>query len=72
VALVVDVLIEEIRRGLEHPIVQNNQRRFGVVKFFTELYYYRVVSTTTVFNVCDPVLYIVLVGLIDQPLIQSN
>ncbi|KAG9035197.1 hypothetical protein FRB95_011931 [Tulasnella sp. JGI-2019a] len=47
---VVDQVLEDIRRGLEQNIYKYNQRRVATLKFLGELYIYRVISSTLVFD----------------------
>ncbi|KAJ9107589.1 hypothetical protein QFC21_001048 [Naganishia friedmannii] len=47
---VLDQILEEIRAGMEDNIFKHNQRRISTMKFFGELYMYRVVSTPVVFD----------------------
>ena len=47
---VVDNALENVRIGLERNIFKHNQRRIAVVKFFGELYNYRMVDSGTIFD----------------------
>ncbi|KAJ9104356.1 hypothetical protein QFC19_003998 [Naganishia cerealis] len=47
---VLDQVLEDIRAGMEDNIFKHNQRRISTMKFFGELYMYRVVSTPVVFD----------------------
>ncbi|KAJ9123167.1 hypothetical protein QFC22_001360 [Naganishia vaughanmartiniae] len=47
---VLDQILEDIRAGMEDNIFKHNQRRISTMKFFGELYMYRVVSTPVVFD----------------------
>ncbi|KAG8863367.1 hypothetical protein FRB96_008859 [Tulasnella sp. 330] len=47
---VVDQVLEDIRRGLEQNIYKYNQRRVATMKFLGELYIYRVISSTLIFD----------------------
>ncbi|KAH8549365.1 armadillo-type protein [Umbelopsis sp. PMI_123] len=46
----VDSIIEEIRVGLEMNIFKHNQRRIATVKYLGELYNYRMVESTLIFD----------------------
>ncbi|KAK0461159.1 ARM repeat-containing protein [Desarmillaria tabescens] len=48
---VVDQILEDIRRGLEQNIYSTNQRRVATVKYLGELYIYRLLSSSIVFDV---------------------
>ncbi|KAJ3615551.1 hypothetical protein Zmor_016331 [Zophobas morio] len=54
---VVDDLLEEVRIGLETNIVSNNQRRLTVVKFLGELYNFRVLDSSTLFDTMYTILF---------------
>ncbi|OBZ67192.1 Regulator of nonsense transcripts UPF2 [Grifola frondosa] len=47
---VVDQVLEDIRRGLEHNIYSLNQRRLATIKYLGELYIYRLVSSGMIFD----------------------
>jgi len=47
---VVDQVLEGFRRGLEHNIYTNNQRRMANIKYIGELYIYRVLGSGIVFD----------------------
>lgn len=47
---VVDQVLEDFRRGLEHNVYTTNQRRVATVKFIGELYIYRVLGSSIVFD----------------------
>ena len=47
---VVDQVLEDIRRGLEQNIYSINQRRLATMKYFGELYIYRLFSSSVVFD----------------------
>ncbi|KAI0644392.1 ARM repeat-containing protein [Trametes meyenii] len=47
---VVDQVLEDIRRGLETNMYSMNQRRIASVKFLGELYIYRLVSSSIIFD----------------------
>lgn len=47
---VVDQVLEDIRRGLEQNIYNINQRRLATMKYFGELYIYRLFSSSVVFD----------------------
>ncbi|GHJ86192.1 hypothetical protein NliqN6_2594 [Naganishia liquefaciens] len=47
---ILDQVLEDIRAGMEDNIFKHNQRRISTMKFFGELYMYRVVSTPVVFD----------------------
>ncbi|XP_050522449.1 regulator of nonsense transcripts 2 [Daktulosphaira vitifoliae] len=48
---VVDGVIEDIRVGLETNLVKFNQRRIAMIKYFGELYNYRLIESNDVFKV---------------------
>lgn len=50
VVSVVDQVLEDIRRGLEQNIYNTNQRRVATVKYFGELYNYRILGSGIVFD----------------------
>jgi len=50
VVSVVDQVLEDIRRGLEHNIYNTNQRRVATVKYLGELYNYRLLGSGIVFD----------------------
>ncbi|KAG8770184.1 hypothetical protein FRC12_004459 [Ceratobasidium sp. 428] len=47
---VVDQILEDIRLGMEQNIYKNNQRRVAGMKYLGELYMYRLISSTLVFD----------------------
>ncbi|KAG8901047.1 hypothetical protein FRB99_005589 [Tulasnella sp. 403] len=47
---VVDQVLEDIRRGMELNIYKNNQRRVATIKLLGELYIYRMISSSLVFD----------------------
>lgn len=47
---VVDQVLEDVRRGLEQNVYSTNQRRLAVMKYFGELYIYRLLSSGIVFD----------------------
>ncbi|KAI0666624.1 ARM repeat-containing protein [Trametes maxima] len=47
---VVDQVLEDIRRGLETNMYNMNQRRIASIKFLGELYIYRLVSSSIIFD----------------------
>ena len=47
---VVDQVLEDVRRGLEQNVYSINQRRVASVKYLGELYIYRLVSSSIVFD----------------------
>lgn len=47
---VVDQVLEDIRRGLEQNVYSINQRRVATMKYLGELYIYRLVSSSIVFD----------------------
>lgn len=47
---IVDQVLEDIRRGLEQNNYNINQRRIATVKYLGELYIYRLVSSSIVFD----------------------
>ena len=47
---VVDQVLEDIRRGLETNLYSMNQRRIASVKFLGELYIYRLISSSIIFD----------------------
>ncbi|KAJ7587199.1 ARM repeat-containing protein [Mycena floridula] len=47
---VVDQVLEDIRRGLEHNLYSTNQRRVATIKYLGELYIYRLVSSGIIFD----------------------
>jgi regulator of nonsense transcripts 2 len=47
---VVDQVLENIRTGLEHNIYTDNQRRVATMKYLGELYIYRAVGSTVIFD----------------------
>ncbi|XP_035701719.1 regulator of nonsense transcripts 2 isoform X3 [Folsomia candida] len=51
VTRIVDIVMEELRRGLENPSVHYNQRRFTTLSYLAELYYYRLIRSDTLFDV---------------------
>lgn len=50
VVSVVDQVLEDIRRGVEQNIYNTNQRRVATVKYFGELYNYRLLGSGIVFD----------------------
>jgi len=50
VVSVVDQVLEDVRRGLEHNIYNTNQRRVATVKYLGELYNYRLLGSGIVFD----------------------
>jgi regulator of nonsense transcripts 2 len=48
---IVDQVLEDVRRGLEQNMYKSNQRRVATMKFLGELYIYRVIGSTLVFDV---------------------
>lgn len=48
---VVDGVMEDIRVGLETNLVKFNQRRIAMIKYFGELYNYRLIESNDVFKV---------------------
>lgn len=46
----IDQVTEDIRLGMEQNLYKRNQRRVATMKYFGELYIYRVVSSTMVFD----------------------
>jgi regulator of nonsense transcripts 2 len=47
---VVDQVLEDIRRGLEQNVYNTNQQRIATVKYLGELYIYRLVGSSLVFD----------------------
>ncbi|TFY82343.1 hypothetical protein EWM64_g1662 [Hericium alpestre] len=47
---VVDQIFEDVRRGLEQNVYSTNQRRVATIKYLGELYIYRLISSTLVFD----------------------
>ncbi|KAF9465011.1 transcription factor [Collybia nuda] len=47
---VVDQILEDVRRGLEHNIYSTNQRRVANIKYLGELYIYRLISSGLIFD----------------------
>ena len=47
---VVDQVLEDIRRGLEQNIYNINQRRIATMKYLGELYIYRLISSSIIFD----------------------
>ncbi|KAL1736183.1 transcription factor [Schizophyllum commune] len=47
---VVDQVLEDVRRGLEHNIYKLNQQRVATVKYLGEMYIYRLMSSSIVFD----------------------
>ncbi|KAF9529410.1 armadillo-type protein [Crepidotus variabilis] len=47
---VVDQVLEDIRRGLEQNLYSTNQRRLATIKYLGELYIYRLLSSSIVFD----------------------
>lgn len=50
VIAVVDQVLEDIRRGLEHNIYNTNQRRVATIKYLGELYNYRFLGSGIIFD----------------------
>ncbi|KAI9597993.1 armadillo-type protein [Syncephalis fuscata] len=48
--MVIDTLLEEIRVGLEKNLFRQNQRRVSVVRYLGELYNYRMIDSSIVFE----------------------
>ncbi|EGO00054.1 hypothetical protein SERLA73DRAFT_88877 [Serpula lacrymans var. lacrymans S7.3] len=47
---VVDQVLEDIRRGLEQNVYSTNQRRLATMKYLGELYIYRLIGSSLVFD----------------------
>ncbi|KAF9507074.1 hypothetical protein BS47DRAFT_1321476 [Hydnum rufescens UP504] len=47
---VVDQMLEDVRRGLEQNLFKYNQRRVATVKYLGELYIYRLIGSSLVFD----------------------
>jgi regulator of nonsense transcripts 2 len=47
---VVDQVLEDIRRGLEQNVYSTNQRRVATIKYLGELYIYRLLGSSLVFD----------------------
>ncbi|THH19959.1 hypothetical protein EW146_g1328, partial [Bondarzewia mesenterica] len=47
---VVDQVLEDVRRGLEQNVYSTNQRRVASMKYLGELYIYRLISSSLVFD----------------------
>jgi regulator of nonsense transcripts 2 len=47
---VVDQVLEDMRRGLETNVYKVNQRRVATVKFLGELYIYRLIGSSLIFD----------------------
>lgn len=47
---VVDQVLEDIRLGMEQNIYKNNQRRVATAKYLGELYMYRLINSTLIFD----------------------
>ncbi|PCH43529.1 ARM repeat-containing protein [Wolfiporia cocos MD-104 SS10] len=47
---VVDQVLENIRRGLEQNVYSINQRRVATIKYLGELYIYRLISSSIIFD----------------------
>ncbi|KAF8622647.1 hypothetical protein AX15_006759 [Amanita polypyramis BW_CC] len=47
---VVDQVLEDIRRGLEQNVYSTNQRRLATIKYLGELYIYRLLSSSIIFD----------------------
>lgn len=47
---VVDQVLEDIRRGLEQNVYNTNQRRSATIKYLGELYIYRLLSSSIIFD----------------------
>lgn len=50
VIAMVDSVFEHIRSGLEMNLFVHNQRRLAMVRYLGELYNFRVIETTTIFD----------------------
>jgi regulator of nonsense transcripts 2 len=50
VITIVDQVLEDFRRGLEHNIYTNNQRQMANIKYIGELYIYRVLGSSIIFD----------------------
>ncbi|KAH0827963.1 ARM repeat-containing protein [Lanmaoa asiatica] len=48
---VVDQVLEDIRRGLEQNVYNTNQQRIATMKYLGELYIYRLVGSSLVFDI---------------------
>ncbi|CAA7259114.1 unnamed protein product [Cyclocybe aegerita] len=47
---VVDQVLEDVRRGLEQNVYSTNQRRLATMKYLGELYIYRLLSSSIIFD----------------------
>ncbi|KAF8893957.1 transcription factor [Infundibulicybe gibba] len=47
---VVDQVLEDVRRGLEQNVYSTNQRRVATIKYLGELYIYRLLSSSIIFD----------------------
>jgi regulator of nonsense transcripts 2 len=47
---IVDQVLEDIRRGLEQNVYRTNQRRVATMKYLGELYIYRLLSSSIIFD----------------------
>ncbi|TFK44796.1 transcription factor [Crucibulum laeve] len=47
---VVDQVLEDVRRGLEQNVYSTNQRRVATMKYLGELYIYRLLSSSIIFD----------------------
>ena len=47
---VVDQVLEDIRRGLEQNVYSINQRRVATIKYLGELYIYRLIGSSIIFD----------------------
>ena len=47
---IVDQVLEDIRRGLETNVYKQNQQRVATIKFLGELYIYRLISSSIIFD----------------------
>lgn len=47
---VVDQVLEDIRKGLEQNVYSTNQRRSATIKYLGELYIYRLLSSSIIFD----------------------
>ena len=47
---VVDQVLEDVRRGLEQNVYSTNQRRVATIKYLGELYIYRLLGSSLVFD----------------------
>lgn len=47
---VIDQVLEDVRRGLEQNVYSTNQRRVATLKYLGELYIYRLIGSSLVFD----------------------